>query len=200
MDDRRGHNLKQKRTFDQTVDLFDVRLPHEIEGRLGEIVAAARIQPGQVVLDVGAGVGALIPHIQTFKPSRILACDLSPRMLKRLKKKFPQVETFLADVIDIELPDGSLDAAFMNGMFSNIYDKPAALANLCRLLKPGGRMIVSHPEGRGFIVKLQAQVDFHLDPLPDEEEWLKLLEPFPLESVYYLDAPRQFIAVARRTA
>lgn len=197
---RLRHNLKQRRTFDQAVDFFDQPLPHEIVGRLGEIVAAAGLQPGQVVLDVGSGTGALIPLIEAYRPARIIACDLSPNMLARLAERHPRVERHLADVADLDLAPASLDAAFMNAMFSNVADKPAALRNLARMLRPGGRLIVSHPEGRDFIRKLQRHVDFRLDPLPDQAEWRVLLAPFPFEPVYFLDDPSQYIAVARRTA
>jgi len=197
---RLRHNLKQRRTFDQAVDFFDQPLPHEIVGRLREIVAAAELQPGQVVLDVGSGTGALIPLLEAFRPARIIACDLSPKMLARLAERHPQVERHLADVADLDLPPASLDAAFMNAMFSNVADKPAALRNLARMLKPGGRLVVSHPEGRDFIHKLQRHLDFRLDPLPDEAEWRALLATFPFEPAYFLDDPSQYIAVARRTA
>jgi ubiquinone/menaquinone biosynthesis C-methylase UbiE len=168
-------------------------------GRLREIVTASGLAKGEVALDVGTGIGALIPFIEEREPARIIACDLSPQMLLRLSQKHPGVERHLKDVIDLDLPDASLDVAFMNGVFSNIADKPAALSNLARMLKRGGRIVVSHPEGRAFIKKLMAQIEFHLDPLPDEAEWKAMLAPFPFEPAYFLDAPRQYIAVARRT-
>lgn len=196
--DREGYNLEQREIFNQTVDLFDKPLPPEIVARLEEITRAGRIEKGQAVLDVGAGVGALTEHILAFEPGRVIACDLSPKMLARLKDLFPGVERILGDVADLSLADNCLDVVFMNAMFSNIADKPAALTNICRMLKAGGRMVVSHPEGRRFITKLKAHVPFELDDLPGQEQWAGLLAGYPLESELFVDKEALFIAVARR--
>lgn len=178
--------------------MFDRPLPHEIVGRLKEIAAAAELHPGDAVLDVGSGTGALIEPITGYKPGRLAACDLSPRMLARLGELHPQVERILGDVTDLDLPDESFDVVFMNAVFSNIADKPAALANTARMLKDGGRLVVGHPEGRDFIIKLQAHLPFEIDPLPDETQWRELLAPHPFEPGYFLDDPTQYIAVAVR--
>lgn len=197
-DERAAYNLSQRETFNRAVGMFDRPLPHEIVGRLKEIVAAAELKPGTAVLDVGTGTGALIDPILAYNPGRVAACDLSPRMLARLGELHPRVERILGDVTDLDLPDQSFDAVFMNAVFSNIADKPAALANTARMLKDGGRLVVGHPEGRGFITKLKAHLPFEIDPLPDEAQWRQILAPHPLEPGYFLDDPTQYVAVAVR--
>ncbi len=198
MTDRKEHNRLQQEIFDGLVHVFEAPLEQSVQDRLRRIVARAEIEPGDVVLDVGTGVGALIPLILEYKPYRILACDLSTEMLKRVAQKYPRVETFNSDVIDLDLDRASLDVVFMNGMFSNIYDKPAALARLVFLLRPGGRMVVSHPEGREFICRLRENVKFHLDLLPAKKEWLGMISPFPFEPVLFEDEPEFYLALARR--
>jgi hypothetical protein len=73
----------QRRRFNERVDLFDTPQPTEVMARLAEIVAAASLLPGEVVLDVGTGVGVLIPLIENYRPAAILACDLAEKMLER---------------------------------------------------------------------------------------------------------------------
>lgn len=191
-------NQKQARYFDGAVDLFDQKQPRHILERLERIVSAAGIQHGETVLDVGAGVGVLVPMIRAYDPGRILACDLSERMLTRLKQKFPDVETILEDVCDLALPDGSVDVIFMNAVFPNIVDKPAALNNCCRMLRPGGRLLISHPEGSLFVDKLREIVPFSLDPLPTSEQLQRLIRPVALKLVRYVDRDDLFLAVIRR--
>ena len=58
------------------------------DGTLGEIVASAELRPGAVVLDVGTGTGVLIPLIQSFQPSTVLACDVAEKMLQRVHDKY----------------------------------------------------------------------------------------------------------------
>ena len=138
----------QRRRFNELVDVFDRPQPLDVMARLREIVSSAELRPGEVVLDVGTGVGVLIPLIQSYQPAGVLACDVAEKMLQRVQDKYPAVRTYHADIASLDLASTSLDAIFMNGMYGNIADKPAACRNAARMLRSGGRLVVSHPEGR----------------------------------------------------
>lgn len=86
-------NALQDGYFDENVDLFEPPLPEGVPEHLAAIVRACRLQPGERMLDVGTGTGILIPYILQYRPSEIHACDLSENMLRRVKRKFPQVIT-----------------------------------------------------------------------------------------------------------
>jgi ubiquinone/menaquinone biosynthesis C-methylase UbiE len=161
-------NKLQKRYFNENVDLFEPPLPKGVAERLKATVKASRLRRGERVLDVGTGTGILIPYIMKCGPSEIHVCDLAENMLRRVKGKFPQVMAHLCDVGDLQLPDDSLDVAFINACFSNIMNKSKCLDNLYRLLRRKGRLVISHPLGRDFIVELKKHTPFHLDLLPDE--------------------------------
>ena len=119
------------------MDLFEPPLPKGVPERLKATVKAGRLRRGERVLDVGTGTGILIPYILKYGPSEIHACDLAENMLRRVKRKFPQVMTHLCDVGNLQLPDDSLDVAFINACFSNIMDKSKCLDNLYRLTARG---------------------------------------------------------------
>ena len=70
-------NAAQRDAFDRSHHLFLVALPDVVVERMERIVAAPAIRPGEVVLDVGTGTGALIPQIRRYEPGRLFACDLS---------------------------------------------------------------------------------------------------------------------------
>jgi len=191
-------NELQRRYFDQVVDIFEQPLPEDVVERLEHIVAAGEIREGDTVLDVGAGTGALTPMILSYKPAKIIACDLSGKMLESLKHRYPSVETYVCDVRDLSLPHESVDVTFINALFGNIADKHSALANLRGIMKPSSRLIISHPQGRMFIEKLKGQVPFSLDSLPDFLEGDRLLSPYGFEVVKYIDEAKLYIILAKK--
>lgn len=192
-------NKLQKKYFNENVDLFKPPLPKGVPERLKSTIEAGCLQPGEKVLDVGTGPGILIPYILKYRPLEIHACDLAENMLRQVKLKFPQVITHCCDVRNLNLPDDSLDAVFINACFSNIMDKSKTLENLYRLLSSKGRIIISHPMGRDFIIELKKHAPFHLDLLPDEMGAGELLEPHGFKIVYFRDEPQFYIFVAATT-
>jgi len=192
-------NKLQERYFNENVDLFEPPLPEGVPERLKATIKASQLRPGERVLDVGTGTGILIPYILKHRPSEIHACDLSANMLRRVKSKFPQVKTHLSDVRDLLLADDSLDVVFINACFSNIMDKSGSLNNLYRLLRPKGRLVISHPLGRDFIIELKKHTPFHLDLLPDEASARALFGQHGFEIVSFRDEPLYYLLVGMTT-
>ncbi len=192
-------NSLQKKYFNDKVDLFEAPLPEGVPARLKTIVKASGLRPSEKVLDVGTGTGILITFILKYGPGEIHACDFSENMLLRVKEKFPQVIVHHCDIRDLLLPDDSLDVAFINACFSNIMDKSKSLDNLYRLLRQQGRLVISHPLGRNFIVELKKHTPFHLDLLPDEAGARGLLERHGFEVIRFRDEPAFYLIVAKTT-
>ena len=189
---------EQRRQFNRLVNVFDVPQPPEVMERLRQIAGAAGVRPGETVLDVGTGAGVLIPLIESYGPARVLACDLAEQMLARVHRKYPRVRVVQADVVWCPLRDGSADVIFMNAMFGNIADKPAACAHAARILKRGGRLVVSHPEGKAFVDYLRATTDLFVERFPARREFAALLAPLGFEIVTWRDEPKLYLMVARR--
>jgi ubiquinone/menaquinone biosynthesis C-methylase UbiE len=189
-------NRLQQNSFDKIYKLFEPPLPEGVPERLEKIVAYGRIARGDIVLDVGTGTGILIPIIKKYKPGLIHACDLSEEMLKQLRKNYPYVNTILADVRDLDLPEGSIDAALLNACYPNIVDKAGTFSNLGRMMKANGRMVISHPLGKSFIHSLKESVPFPLDEFPEKKDAEALLKPFGFEIETFIDEPELYLLVA----
>ena len=190
-------NRVQRNTFDRLYHLFEPPLPEGVPERLEEIVAHGRVNRGDTVLDVGSGTGILIPIIKTYEPGHIYACDLSAAMLEQLRtKKFCNVQTIVADVRDLRLAGSSIDVVFINACYGNIADKAGAFSNLTRMMKAGGRMVISHPLGKSFIHSRSARACFPLDKFPEKPEAESLFEPFGFEIETFIDEPELYILVA----
>ena len=192
-------NRLQRNSFDELYHLFEPPLPEGVPERLEKIVAHGKITKGNTVLDVGSGTGILIPIIKKYSPGRIYACDLSGRMLEQLRHNYPYVKAIMADIRDLKLPNESIDAVFINACYPNIIDKASAFSNINRMLNAQGRMVISHPLGKAFILSLKDCAPFPLDEFPEEQEAAALLEPFGFEIETFIDEAELYILVARKS-
>ena len=191
-------NRIQRKLFSKLYYLFDPPLPEGVPNRLKKIVAAAEIAEGEGVLDVGAGTGILVPLVQEYKPGQVYACDLSKKMLSQLKQHYPGVKTFVSDVRDLALPDSSIDVVFINACYPNIVDKAGAFMNIARMMKPAGRMVISHPMGKAFVHKLKENAPFPLDEFPEKSEAGLLFNSYKLDVKAFVDRPKLYILVAAK--
>ena len=189
-------NRLQSQRFDELHSYFLEPLAADVVERMERIVSAPAIQPDEVVLDVGTGTGALLPLIRGYNPGRVIACDLSARMLEQVARLHPGVERYQCDVRDLALEPECLDVVFMNGMFGNIADKAGALRNVNRMLRHAGRAVISHPEGRGYVHRIARERPFPISPLPSPSEAQGLFAACGMAVRDYVDEEKLLICVA----
>jgi ubiquinone/menaquinone biosynthesis C-methylase UbiE len=105
--------------------------------------------PGMVIADVGCGTGRHWQKILSNSPARLAGYDVSAGMLGKLKEKFPLAETHLLKGNQLEgMSDGSCDLVISTLAIAHIEDIEDAFREWHRVLKPGGRIIVTdyHPD------------------------------------------------------
>ena len=112
------------------------------------VVDLAALEPGDVVVDLGAGTG-LLALSAAQQAHEVIAVDYSAPMLDRLTQHAralgrDNVRCVLADLRELPLPDDSADVAVSCYAFHHLADadKELALAEARRVLKPGARLVI----------------------------------------------------------
>ena len=109
---------------------------------------------GERVLEIGCGRGVGTQIIlERFGADHVTAFDLDPDMVERARRRLApegdRVEVEVGDAEHIDAPDGDFDAVFDFGIIHHILNWRAAVKEVARVLRPGGRLALWWNEGRG---------------------------------------------------
>ena len=111
------------------------------------VVRAVDPQPGERILDLAAGTGtSSVPFAQAG--ATVVPVDFSLGMLEVGKRRQPALPFVAGDGMRLPFADGVFDAATISFGLRNIQDRRVGLAELLRVVRPGGRLVVcefSHP-------------------------------------------------------
>jgi len=116
----------------------------------GVPTAVADLRDGETVLDLGSGAGAdvLISARRVAPTGKAIGLDMTDEMLELARANARQagvtnVEFVKGYLEDMPLPDSSVDVVISNCVINLSADKPKAIAEAARVLRPGGRFAIS---------------------------------------------------------
>jgi len=157
--------------------------------------------PVHVAVEGTANGARALPHLRAAvgPDGTVLGVDLTPEMLATARRHGRHRHALLAmaDARRLPLPAGAVDGAFAAGLLPHVPDPGRALADLARVVRPGGQLALFHPSGRAALAARQGR-------LPRDDD---LLAPGPLDRLLrasgwslasYDDGPGRFLALAER--
>lgn len=116
----------------------------------GNPVALASLSPGETVVDLGSGAGldCFLAAERVGPAGRVVGVDMTPEMVERARAnaaegRFENVEFRLGEIEALPLGDDVADVVISNCVLNLSADRPQALAEALRVLKPGGRLMIS---------------------------------------------------------
>ncbi len=128
--------------FDRIAPVYDAMnrlMTAGLDQRWRRHTVEAVVGPGDRVLDACCGTGDLAIAAER-EGGHVVGLDFSSRMLERARRKSATVEWVQGDLLALPFDDGAFDAATVGFGVRNVPTLPAALAELRRVLRPGGRL------------------------------------------------------------
>ena len=127
--------------YDLMNSLMTAGLHHRWRRRAADL---ARVGPGNDVLDVASGTGDLAIELsaRVGAGGSVIGSDFSEQMLDRARVKAPQLEWQQANALALPYEEGRFDAVTVGFGARNFSDLDAGLAEMVRVTRPGGRVVV----------------------------------------------------------
>ncbi len=171
--------------------LLDTYLTPDVVAQRTETLRALALRPGERVLDVGTGVGLLALGIaDAVGPSgRVCGIDISESVLEIARRQTGSratIELRAADATSVPYEDDSFDVGVSTQVYEYVPDVNAALRELCRVLRPGGRALVIDTDWDSIVWRSS-----------DDERMGRVLEAWK-EHAAHPDLPRRLAPLLRR--
>jgi demethylmenaquinone methyltransferase/2-methoxy-6-polyprenyl-1,4-benzoquinol methylase len=126
------------RVYDRMNSVMTAGMHHRWRERAADL---AHVGPDSTALDVATGTGDLAVELAR-RGAEVTGMDFAPAMLEIARRKAPGLRFEEGDALELAHPDGSFDAATVGFGARNFADLDRGLAEMSRVTKPGGRVVV----------------------------------------------------------
>jgi len=169
--------MNSEEYFDKVASQWDQLRESFFSDKVRKVaVAKATILPGKLAADIGAGTGFITEELIQNR-LKVIAIDRSEAMLEEMKKKFggfDSVEYRIGEFNNLPIQNETVDYVFAN-MYLHHVDLPqVAIDEMARILKPGGKLVITDMDEHEFEFLRKEQHDRWLGfKREDIELWFK---------------------------
>ncbi len=108
-------------------------------------LSTATVQKGKIAADIGAGTGFISEGL-IQAGLQVIAVDQSEAIMKEMKRKFADIETIdyrVGQAQNLPIPNGTVNYAFANMYLHHVESPSEAIAEMVRILKPAGKLVIT---------------------------------------------------------
>ena len=146
-----------KRRISEAQGLEDSYRLADIVNQRQKTLDVLKLKAGELVLDIGCGVGFLTHEmaLQVGKSGKVIGLDKNPAMISHARKRcvrLKQTEFYEGDAGQLPVDNQTLDAVSCTQVLLYVKDVPNVLSEIRRILKPGGRLVIVETDWRGVVL------------------------------------------------
>jgi len=189
--------------FNQKAASWDETVAEKDPAKLRRMARRLNVKSGSKVLDIGTGTGVFLPFVfeEVGQNGHLVALDVAEEMLSRARAKGfnGDIDYLQADVTTIPLRDGLFDAVVCYSSFPHFRDKPRALAEISRVMKGGGKLVICHTSSRATINEIHRSIPaVGNDIIPDRRQMQAMLSGAGFTEIKIADRRTSYLISARK--
>ena len=193
--------------FEAHAATWNDHAPPDLDARLRRLLSpfAALLHAAHMILELGTGTGACIPHLRAHAPAACLvSLDVAYAMLVCARQRNSDTHLVQADAQRLPFPTGDIRGGFdlvvCHNSFPHFQDKQRALREIRRVLRSGGHLLILHHLSREHVNAVHRRIGAPVanDTLPTAPEMTQLFAQAGYGHTWVEDAPTHYIAHAIR--
>lgn len=145
--------MSSKEYFDDVASQWDeMRTGFFSEAVREKAISVANVKSGRLAADIGAGSG-FVTEALIQKGLKVVAVDQSEAMLAQMRQKFAgrdDIDFRVGEAETLPIADGTVDYVFANMYLHHVESPAAAAKEMVRVLKPGGKLVITDMDEHSF--------------------------------------------------